>query len=245
VKAEPSSIFRYRPISVNSIYEVSTSSFYLAEPSSFNDPFDCDFLWKSNSEEDKIDHLDFCQNGANLEELQTASDAFEKQIRTDVNELGITCFTADPLNPLMWAHYADGHRGICIEYKREGVLNSDSFAKVKYEREQKLVWNSLDIGKDMSKLGDFLDSVVFQKLPEWSYEKEWRLMLIRPTSRVVYMSEPVLSVTFGLKCTDSEASKFMNIFRIQHRTKLINFYWVQRDEEGKLKRVELTFPEHE
>lgn len=27
-----------------------------------------------------------------------------------------SCFTTDPTNEIMWAHYADGNKGVCLEF---------------------------------------------------------------------------------------------------------------------------------
>lgn len=35
------------------------------------------------------------------------------------SEYKITCFSATPLNGLMWSHYADCHTGACLEFKIE------------------------------------------------------------------------------------------------------------------------------
>lgn len=145
-------LFRYRSISLNSMHEISTSSFYASHPEDFNDPFDCNFSWKINSEEEKLDHIDFCGKKSSMDELDESKNALEEKLSKDIQELGITCFTSDPLSPLMWSHYADGHRGLCIEYKRTGVLKSENLDKVSYSRDHKLEWDSLDLGKNINPL---------------------------------------------------------------------------------------------
>jgi len=241
----PETIFRYRPISVNSLYEISTSSFYLSKPEDFNDPFDCDFFWKEHSNEDKKDHVLFFGNEISeisLGELETAKSLFEKDLAKEVSNLGVTCFTTDPCNPLMWSHYADGHKGLCIEYKREGILRSEEFKRVKYDRDKKLVWNSLDLGKDLARLNDFFDDVVFRKLSYWAYEKEWRFMGIRPEDRLVHMSSPVVSVIFGLKCSQKEIDQVLNIIKLNFLSGVTKVYIMRRSSIGELSPVELTLP---
>lgn len=245
IENKAKSFFRYRSISVNSLSEIATSSFYLANPTTFNDPFDCDFYWKENTEEERIDHIYSCgkehdEEGVQLNNLNESKSLLEQKIRKDINELGVACFTTDPINSLMWSHYGDNHKGICIEYKQDGILlNPELFRKVAYDRDQKMVWNSLDIDKDIELLHSFLQDVVFRKLPEWKYEEEWRLMAIQPKERVCNIPGAVLSVTFGLKCVDIEVEKVINILKFHFSLGLIDFYSIRRAEDGGLVRLKL------
>jgi len=238
----PETVFRYRPISINSLYEISTSSFYLSKPQDFNDPFDCDFFWKEHSKEDKEDHILYSGNETSeteLGDLEKAKSLFEKKLYEDINHLGIACFTTDPCNPLMWSHYADGHKGLCIEYKREGVLKNEYFKKVEYDRDNKLVWSSLDLGKDLNRLNDFFNDVVFRKLSYWLYEKEWRVMAISPKRRLIHMSSPVVSIIFGLKCPSKEIDKVLNIIRFNFLSGVTKVYVMRRSQTGGLFPIEL------
>lgn len=57
-----------------------------------------------------------------------ANDPFELRIKKNgpkggigvwpatSTELGVVCFGADYKNPVMWAHYADNHRGVCLGF---------------------------------------------------------------------------------------------------------------------------------
>jgi hypothetical protein len=40
---------------------------------------------------------------------------FRPPIR-DVDRAGVACFSALPDDLLMWAHYADKHRGVCLKF---------------------------------------------------------------------------------------------------------------------------------
>lgn len=45
-------------------------------------------------------------------------------------DLGIISFTEDCINPLMWSHYADEHRGMIVQFKTGVSLFSDSMKYV-------------------------------------------------------------------------------------------------------------------
>ncbi|GHY52764.1 hypothetical protein VCSRO70_3466 [Vibrio cholerae] len=40
----------------------------------------------------------------------------------DLSEIGIISLTEDPVNTLMWSHYADEHRGIAVQFRANGSL---------------------------------------------------------------------------------------------------------------------------
>ncbi|MFW5983397.1 MAG: DUF2971 domain-containing protein [bacterium] len=246
MKTKPKTVYRYRNISVNSLHEASTSSFYLAEPKLYNDPFDCNFKWYNDSSDDLKSHLTSLGQVVDeslLSEAIEANSLFQSNLNKEVQNLGISCFTTDPMNKLMWAHYANGHRGICLEYVCEGILASDSFKNVVYDRESTPILASLDLLKDLNKLEDFFDRIVFHKSPEWKYENEWRLMLIRPKERMVYLDSPVASVTFGLKCSLDDVNKTLNILRQNYFSGITKFFKIT-EKDGEMKRIQFEMSQN-
>nr|WP_244663125.1 DUF2971 domain-containing protein [Vibrio owensii] len=147
----------------------------------------------------------------------------------------------------MWAHYADCHRGLCIGYTREGILADEKhFKSVKYDRPKKVTLNAIQLFRDnLESLSEALDNIVFRKLPEWSYENEWRLMVMRPEDRVISLNSTVESVTFGLKCSLKDINQVLNILRLHYFTGIIKFYKVVIDENGDLTRKSIEIPKKE
>lgn len=94
-------------------------------------------------------------------------------IRNEIKQnVLVSCFfEGDNQNSLMWAHYANNHKGFCVEYELE---ESDpeifNFNKVNYVSllpeiyATELLFNPLET----------VARVVYSKSIEWSYEKEWR-----------------------------------------------------------------------
>jgi len=105
------------------------------------------------------------------------------------NGIGITSFSASRNNILMWSHYADMHRGICLIYDtniiREMASVSDSkLLKVKYGGQKisyiDLIMNNCATMDSYSKYWNVnvLYEISTQKKKCWSYEKEWRMVKI-------------------------------------------------------------------
>ncbi len=76
----------------------------------FNDPFECTTLGL-------YDHVISKRNSN-----EVLQQKFSRKYL-------ITCLTKQPLNPLMWAHYADSHNGVVIgiDVNKAGLNDADKF----------------------------------------------------------------------------------------------------------------------
>lgn len=42
-----------------------------------------------------------------------------KSMKEDYEEkIGVCCFSLDPKSILMWSHYSDNHKGVCLKFDR-------------------------------------------------------------------------------------------------------------------------------
>ena len=137
----------------------------------FNDPFDCSFF---------IDPTSFTQNNiqtwsANLSQplnITTNTQIITNTIQDKLSNLlikkGIICFASKSDNILMWSHYTDNHKGICLGF--ETSKDSTFFQKtlsVNYT-------NIYPIYKLPDNYGIFLVNVFRTKFEVWKYEEEYR-----------------------------------------------------------------------
>ena len=104
------------------------SRIYLSDPETFNDPFDGYFSIQFKTEQDKVDAKQA------LEEVRGQLEKEGNLQKERVEMLGknlftqiplanfrVSCFSEDNKNDLMWAHYADQHRGVCLVYEIDNV----------------------------------------------------------------------------------------------------------------------------
>lgn len=134
---------------------------------------------------------------------------------------GACCFSSVVNNPLLWSHYGDQHRGMCIGYD----LNRNpkpKLHKVKYGG-NRMVLTSLIADALLSndhKSQELLDrKVLLQKASPWRYEREWRLI----GNRGVQDSPLALKdVTFGLRCPTSVMHAI--IMALKSREDEVKFY---------------------
>ena len=79
----------------------------------------------------------------------------------------IYCLTPIPDSTLMWSHYGDNHRGICLEFA-VGARLFGSAMKVVY-REDYPQWLPRDLATDPTQ-------ILLTKSDDWAYEHEYRII---------------------------------------------------------------------
>ncbi|MQA37841.1 DUF2971 domain-containing protein [Rugamonas aquatica] len=86
------------------------------------------------------------------------------------NQIGIICTGRHWKSPVMWAHYANSHSGVCL-----GFDVPDKVAhQVVYAPERPI----LKLNPKLPLNGiteDILKTMLMTKYAQWSYEEEWRL----------------------------------------------------------------------
>lgn len=87
-----------------------------------------------------------------------------------VERYGIICMSGHWKSPLMWAHYAANHTGVCLGFD----VPDDKTRKVDYTSDRILL--DIDPTKHLRGITeDTLKQLAFTKYSQWSYEEEWRI----------------------------------------------------------------------
>ena len=153
-------------------------------------------------------------------------------------EKGIVSLAERSTCPLMWSHYGDQHRGVCIGYSVPADA-AGNLHKVKYGG-SRLVQASkvaamLD-GNDIAR-GEVDEAVLLRKAKSWGYEREWRLIGLRGIQDSPLELEEVV---FGMRC--NAATKYVLMKALKGRDRSVEFYEM-REVSGtfKLKKCALTY----
>lgn len=103
-------------------------------------------------------------------------------ITVDLNKSRVLCVTEQNDNVVMWSHYADSHKGICLRLQCIPEIDNTLLAarKVEYTTEfplfptldQHIRYYTGEAPIDFAKL---LYEIPFMKHQDWSYEREWRV----------------------------------------------------------------------
>jgi len=150
---------------------------------------------------------------------------------------GVFCLAEKSDCPLMWSHYGDQHKGICIGYSvPEAAISKVS--KVAYDKNRVVVVR--DIVAMLARDGEAKQrvdhAVRFWKAPEWKYEKEWRVVGDRGlNTNILELDE----IVFGLRCEDEV--KFVLIEAMKKRSRKVEFYEIRENgRSSKLKKNKLN-----
>lgn len=199
-------------ISVRLDRSIRESRIYFSHPAAFNDPLECTVpVTIENYQLYRQNYLEYLGKIIS-ERIGDRENSFDRSRRIhEACEYGmpienclVYCFTRCENNRLMWSHYADQNRGICLCYEfpdsneelEQQIIWSDQIAfdsrhfgmqclsrPVVYER----VRPSLHISNTSSPIEQWkfdndyaLIDAIFTKTEEWSYEQEWRLALVLP-----------------------------------------------------------------
>lgn len=104
----------------------------------------------------------------------------QNEIRDKIRKTTEVCcfFQAPPESPVMWAHYANGHKGFCVEYS----FNTDSddhgtlFFPVNYST-RIITVSAVEL---LLSPTIATEKITTSKGSAWAYEREWRL--VRPSA---------------------------------------------------------------
>lgn len=132
----------------------------------------------------------------------------------------VGCLCTDYKNRLMWSHYADGHKGFCIEYdfsvpcKERGEL---LVLPVVYSRERpKFPWNvvlAADKNSDAVKSDGaraMIQSLV-TKDDAWQYEDEWRIITLQSSGIENVKMPPISCIYVGALCPEEHKAMLYQI----------------------------------
>lgn len=152
-------------------------------------------------------------------------------------------------NHLMWSHYADEHRGFCIEYSfHNKEFRADDFSNVCASRLFRINYHDtlVDGPINLSDIDFHLTATTafLTKSIEWNYENEVRLLQYKPLNgniRTQYSLAPetiIKSIYFGCRCPKEDIQIITKLLRDTG----IKFYQMEIDYSNvyRLKFRELT-----
>jgi hypothetical protein len=171
---------------------VAFSRLYFSKPCGFGDAWDCrpffdiaridDPNWREETaqcleqlyehglaELDPVAHQRFRrilrENGEILRRMVTEANTMAEWMD---GVFRIFCFSAHSDHPLSWAHYSDGHRGVCLEFGTDTVFFAEA-GQVLYSED--LPPMPLKISQESEALPQLLT-----KSHDWRHEAEYRLV---------------------------------------------------------------------
>lgn len=229
----PVKLYKYRKFDVNTLRMLTKHETFYSDPGKFNDPMDCNStftvdncspqdlckLYRKIAEGNPAHQVDARINHAigNSQEYgnwQTESEARSyliESFRIGIKEVfleelrhkGVLSLAESWTSPLMWSHYGDEHRGVCIEYDTTEQQHSH-LAPVNYNASRSISLRDLfdwKVGGSDSAQTKILNTYFYSKARDWSYEKEWRDLNDKAGN--IAGRFRISAVYFGFRCDEA------------------------------------------
>ena len=216
-------LYKYQRLTAHSLASLLNETVWLSSPTTFNDPFDCAITLSREKLKESLDHAiaeishingipreQIANHDKLIDQDRTAYEWLGNSLRTTMQKIGVLCLSATPYEILMWSHYADNHKGFCVEYDfAEGTHLRKLAQPVRYSK----ALPSLSLANLPSNAKDnFLDICIFTKAKQWEYEQEWRVIM-HEGGRSFQAPSSVTSVIFGTRMPLEEKIMIHNALR--------------------------------
>ena len=240
----PASLYKYYPDKEMHLNAITDKKMWYSAPSNFNDIFDCSI----SIDENQIfqDVLKMYPNARGIRPGSQQWKVLREEVHRGISELrskfedlraqmGVACLSESYDSLLMWAHYANNHCGMCVEYELLELNKQLGYSPIPivYSNER-ACFRTFNPGFDKNDIVKLCLEALTSKSIEWSYEKEWRIVqdqtacgekwnpenkgalldMIRPTS-----------ITLGCKVK----SEFEEKVKGDCRSNKINLYKMEQD----------------
>lgn len=212
-------LFKYCSFNTNTLQIIINNHLHFAFPHKLNDPLDSKFKIKisnpqnfSNKTINEIkgsrivlnDKISLLLKDVNL---QLGDKEKQKELLFEYfsfiqnNFFGLCCFSKTYENNLMWSHYTNEAKGLCLVFDKalllkstEDYINNNHYhlinENVTYRGIKNLNVTLLKNGKIKYSLNHF-----FSKTKHWKYEEEYRMVLAQKT-RTAFDFNPILFYPF-------------------------------------------------
>ena len=240
----PASLYKYYGDSTRNLDSIKAGKMWYSAPSNFNDVFDCEISvdeaaiincamqMAPDKKKIRVGSPMWKQIGQTMRQEIKSFCATYESMRSS---MGISCLSESDDSLLMWAHYANNHRGMCVEYDLMEINEKLKFTPVPivYSKDRVCfdVLNPDTVGNDAVAL---LVQSLTSKSAEWSYEHEWRIIRedsacgskwdVEKKGALLDMVRPI-SITLGC-ATEEEFEKSVREYCEENR---IPLYRMQKD----------------
>lgn len=232
---------------------IENSKLYFSNPTNFNDPFDTypviAFTSAKEQGEEFIPNMFrivYPQMSEKLlEEIKGLNIFFDEKKMEEISTNrrasdGVCCFTTEKDNLLMWAHYADYHKGLCLGFEKNLQLTAEGNVSkiitiprtiIYCNKRPKYDFFKIDEKNETGEISQ-MTSALYKKSKEWEYEKEYRCISMGYTGKVSYAPSNLSQIILGCKMTDSEKNEVRGLAKKMKHPPKIYEARLKKDEYG-------------
>lgn len=211
LKNNISKLYKYRSNSERDIDNLKNNLLVAQKPYMFNDAFE--FYYQLNYEEIKSKFY-YNKDNPFLLSPEENYDYIKKQLDKEIMDYNVCSFSENNKSLLMWGHYANNHKGFCVEYDIFEIMKKYSLiSPVIYSNKITKYYGGNITMKVLGK-------VLCTKSLEWEYEEEWRLFEnFDCDTKIIEMPKPK-TIYLGCK-SDEYLEREMKNFCLENEIKLV------------------------
>ncbi|MDF0717399.1 DUF2971 domain-containing protein [Muricauda sp. 334s03] len=219
-------VYKYRSGTDNDLIAIENNQYWSSSIQQLNDP--CEATTDTKRVKHFLNYIGQKVGAKTKEDFELINNNTDEVLSMD-DKMGIYSLSKTPLDELLWAHYANSHKGFCIEYDLEVLLKNDgknhvhSFPVV-YSKEPPSI-GFLDIIRN--KQNDLIKKFAFYKSKRWEYEQEHRIVTSKKGLNS-YDYKALKSIYFGLKTSASDKNQIINLLKERG----VNFYQIELEKNS-------------
>ncbi len=199
-------LLSFRPINKYSLCDLINNELTVSRPKVMNDPFDSLLLsWGEY-------YKGYPEGRKYVEQMVKAMEYYRIRSFSRIDSTTIS-------NVLMWSHYADNHKGMCIKYEFSPSFTQQTdfqvlrFRNVNYYPKTEKMSLKTDV--------IYTDLALLTKQDSWKYEKEVRLITYIVDHEGDYVplkldsESKIQSIYFGIRCPQKDIDTVRSILANQ------------------------------
>lgn len=219
-------MYKYQPLNVITLENLVNKCIWFSTPNKLNDPLDGENIFRiikpdenkwqeiiQNFKQNKYTKFpslcaiikNFNSNEQNELKQDITINAYDNLYNSINKEKRVACFSRNNNVYLMWSHYADGHRGFCLEFNSK-YPPFDRAKDVTYQ-ETHIFIEMEEIFSGKLNLNKYLN----EKTKSWKYEKEMRI--IEKNEKVEYDKHALNAIYFGLNMPEAHKKIIASIIK--------------------------------
>lgn len=200
-------LFKFKTINKYLIESLVNPSIYFPTPEKLNDPFDCRL-----NLEGLLKHSQTTTSGKRKKFLSSILSVpkFNEYWKKEFETIGVGAFSMikpdDNKSTLLWSHYADEHRGVCLTYKIPRSFLTGKIigcVNVNYHLEPLTEYLKICPLKPEKFIEGFLRIYLSTKSPAWMYEQEARIIL-KKHGPLSIPGRFLNAICFGLRASQND-----------------------------------------
>lgn len=166
-----------------------------------------------------VEKSDIVSSILNQVKTKSYEDMIAYSSKKNSDNFKICCFSEKVDSMLMWAHYADSHKGFCIEYDMANISKEDRRKRflfpVIYSNDIFNVTDFMVVAKNKNPFYFYLAAL--KKAEDWKYEKEWRLVFFGTfeSAQSFEMGKPKC-IYLGANMLEKQQRELINICERKH-----------------------------